>query len=186
MEQSSELIKKVEVTLEKYRKNKTLVSPEDLKGKYKVPFQKLQAQLTDEIWEFLKTYALEELELIDDEHFEEFTDNVKRIFTEPNLGKRIGKAVSKDFDLEQVKEIAKGLRLKVISEAWVPYFHKHTCLYATEECFSEDNPQAPRFYNSLVDKFLDPKTKKWTTDETAKRPALLIYIQGEKQHEQKQ
>lgn len=58
MGKADEALKKAALTLEKYRKNKTLVAPEDLKGKYKVPFQKLKHQLAEELGEYLRQYCL--------------------------------------------------------------------------------------------------------------------------------
>ena len=45
MKKTEQSLKKLEKTLERYQKNKTLVSPEDLKGRYRVPIRKLQEQL---------------------------------------------------------------------------------------------------------------------------------------------
>lgn len=184
MEKSAEILEKAAVTLEKYRKNKTLVSPADLAGKYKVPFEKLKHQLRDELSDFLKAYSLEQLTLTQDKHgyFEKFVEDVNRIFITSDFGKRAGKAAFKDFDLEQIKHLAEELRTKIYTEAWTPYFHRHDCLYATAECFAEDNPQTPRIYNSLVDKFWNEGTGEWI-EEKQTAPALLIYIQGDKAQE---
>lgn len=185
MEKAAEILEKAAVTLEKYRKNKTLVSPEDLAGKYKVPFEKLKQQLKDELSDFLKAYSLEELTLAKDEHgyFDKFAEDVNRIFETAGFGKRVGKAAFKDFDLEQVKRLAEELRTRIYNEAWTPYFHRHTCLYATAECFAENNPQTPKIYNSLVDKFWNDGTGEWTKNEEPAAPALLIYIQSDKAQE---
>lgn len=189
MEKSEESLKKVCLTLEKYRKNKTLVPPEDLAGKYRVPFQNLKAQLADEISKYLIAYCLEELQFIPDTNgwLEEFASAVNRIFKDSGMGRKVGRAAFLDFDIEKIKQIAEELRIRIYSEAWEPYFQKHICLYATEECFSENNPQIPRIYNSLVDKFWNDNTGEWNSGIESGKPAVLIYIQGkgkEKQHEQ--
>ena len=176
MEKPTKILEKVAISLEKYKKNKTLVSPEDLAGKYKVPFQKLKAQLLDELSEYLKAYSLEGLKVIQDNNSEKFAEAVNRIYLDTGIGKRVGKAVFKDFDLEQVKQLAEELRLRIYNEAWVPYFQKYTCLYLTEECLAEENPQTPRIYNSLVDKFWNVSTGEWIA-ETTREPVLLMYIQ---------
>lgn len=184
MQNSTELLKRAEGTLEKYRKNKTLVSPADLAGKYKIPFQKLKEQLASELSDYLKVYSLEKLSLASDGYFEEFASAVNQIFINTDMGKRIGKAAFQEFDIEQIKKLAEELRIRVYKEAWVPYFQKHICLYASADCFFGENPHIPRFYNSLVDKFFDGATGKWITDETAPKEAILICIQ-EGKHEQK-
>ena len=175
MEKSSELLKKSAITLEKYKKNKTLVSPEELAGKYKVPFEKLKKQLADELSEFLKAYSLEQLILSADEsgRFEEFVKNVERVFAESNMGKRVGQAAFEHFDMGQVQQLAEEFRIRVYNEAWVPYFQQHIYLYATGECFA-DNPQTPRIYNSLVDKFWDEKNEEWIEDKSTVVPASLF------------
>lgn len=180
MLKSAELLKKSAITLEKYKKNKTLVSPEDLAGKYKVPFEKLKAQLADELSEYLKEYSLEQLILSKDDRgcFEEFAESVNRIFAESDMSKRIGIAAFEHFDLGQVKQLAEELRIRIYNEAWVPYFQKHICLYTLAECFAEDNPQKPRLYNSLVEKFWDEESGEWIEDKAAPVPALLFYIQA--------
>jgi len=176
MEKPTEILEKVAISLEKYKKNKTLVSPEDLAGKYKAPFQKLKAQLASELSEYLKAYSLEELKVIQDNNgFKEFTEAVNRIYAESGMGKRVGKAAFKDFDLEQVKNLAEELRLRIYNEAWVPYFQRHTCLYLTEACLADTNPQSPRIYNSLVDMFWNVSTGEWIKEAT-REPATLMYI----------
>ena len=180
MKKTAEILEETAVLLEKYRKNKTLISPKDLAGKYKAPFEKLKQQLKQELEMYLKSYSIEGLILAEDEtgSLEEFVSDVNRIFVSTDIGKRIGKAAFKDFDLDQVKQLAEELRAKIYHEAWVPYFQKHTCLYLTEECFAEDNPQQPRIYNFLVDKFWNEESGEWKSEESA--PALLICINGGK------
>lgn len=180
MEKAAEILEKAAVTLEKYKKNRTLVSPEDLAGKYKAPFEKLKRQLADELEAYLKTYSLEQLVLVKDNmgYLEKFSETVKRIYSDTGMAKRVGMAAFKDFDLEQVKLLAEELRVRIYEEAWVPYFNKHICLFTSEDCWNDDNPQQPRIYNSLVDKFWNEENGEWIKDETAKVPAVLIYMRG--------
>lgn len=183
MDKVDELLQKVETSLAKYRKNKTLVSPEDLAGKYKVPFEKLREQLRDELADYVRACALKDLVLVRDEHFEAFSEAVSQIWKESDMGKRIGKAAFKDMDLEEIKKQADEFREQVKREAWIPYFNKHTCLRATAECLAEDGNAVPKIYNTLVDKFWDDQAKDWVKDECDFEPALLIYIQEDQQNE---
>ena len=177
MEKSTELLKKVAVTLDKYKKNKTLVSPEDLAGKYKVPFEKLKIQLKKELSEYLKTYSLEDLELVEGKELQEFIKTAERIFETTDIGRQVGHAAFKEFDIEKVKQCAEALKLEIHNKTWIPYFQKFTCLYATPECFVPENPQTPRVYNSLVDKFWDEDIKEWISDKAVNKPVALIYFQ---------
>lgn len=163
MEKTTEILEKAAVLLEKYKKNKTLVSPADLAGKYKVPFEQLKAQLKETLETYLRVYSLEQLVFTTDNqgYLEKFAETVNRIFSESGMGKRVGRAALKEFDLEQVKRLAEELRVRIYNEAWVPYFQKHTCLYLTEECLADNNPQPPRIYNNLVDKFWNEEIDEW-------------------------
>lgn len=186
MDKVDDLLQKVAVSLEKYRKNKTLVSPEDLEGKYKVPFDKLREQLRDELADYVRACALKDLVLVRDEHFEAFSEAVSQIWSEGNFGKRIGTSAFKDMDLEKIKLVADDFRSKVKQGAWIPYFNKHTCLRATAECFDENSSTVPKIYNTLVDKFWNENTGEWEKVECAFEPALLIYTQEEKKDEDKE
>lgn len=177
MEKSTDLLKKMAVTLDKYKKNKTLVSPEDLAGKYKVPFENLKNQLKKELSEYLKTYSLEDLELREGDELREFVAAAERIFKTTDLGKRAGRAAFQEFDITKVKQCAEELRIRIHNEAWIPYFQKFTCLYVLPECLVPENPQTPQIYNSLVDKFWDEDIKEWISDNDVKNPAALIYFQ---------
>lgn len=177
MGNAAEAQERLAATLEKYRKNKTLVPPEDLAGKYKVPFMALVKQLQEEIEEYLKAYSLEGLQVANDEHLNEFVEAANQIFSDPEMRRQAGKAAFKEYDMSKIKQIAEQLKRRLYHEVWLPYFMRHTCLYATESCFAEDNPQTPRIYNSLVDKFWDDKKDMWIADPAGKAPALLIYIQ---------
>ena len=177
MEKTTENMEKLAALIEKYKKNKTLVSPEDLAGKYKASFEKLKTELKEALQTYLAEYIVRGLELVSDESLEEFENEVNRIVKDTRIGKSVGIAAFKEFDLEKIQKLAEELRTQVYKEAWVPYFHKHTCLYAQQECFMANNPQIPRIYNSLVDKFWDEGSSKWVKDAEAKKTAVLIYIQ---------
>ena len=180
MEKAAEILDRTAVLLEKYRKNKTNIPPEDLAGKYKAPFEKLKRQLADELEAYLKAYSLEQLVLGKDNmgYLDSFSESVKRIYSDTGMAKRVGVAAFKYFDIEQVKNLAEELRVRIYEEAWVPYFNKHICLFTSEDCWNDNNPQQPRIYNSLVDKFWNEENGEWIKDEAAKVPAVLIYMRG--------
>ena len=187
MEKAAQILEKLEVTLDKYKKNKTLVSPADLAGKYKQPFEKLKAQLKEELEILFMACVIEPLPVVSDSNgwLKEYTATVNKILSEGNAGKLIGHAAFQEYDLEKVKLILEKLQIQVYNEAWLPYFQKHICLYLTEGCLAEDNPQTPRIYNSLVDKFWDEGTGEWIKDNAAKGDAILIYMHGDKAQEGK-
>lgn len=165
MEESDKKLEEMAILLEKYRKNKTLVSPEDLAGKYSAQFHKLILQLKKALQQYLLTYSLENLKILQDEYLGGFAADVNRIYSETDMGRRVGKAAFKEFDLEKIKCLAEELRNRIYNEAWVPYFQKHIWLYITEECLAVENPQTPKIYNSLVDMFWNEEKKEWIKEK---------------------
>lgn len=151
------------------------MKPEDLAGKYKAPFEKLKQQLKKELEEYLIAFILEGLVFQQDETgaFDEFVAAVNQE-NKKGIGKEIGRAAFKFFDLQQVQEIARRHREKIL-ELYKPYFDRFTCLYCIGECFNENNPQTPKIYNSLVDKFYNEATGEWIKQERTEN-AVLIYI----------
>ena len=173
MEKAEEALKTAAVTLEKYRKNKTLVPDADLKGKYKVPFEKLKQQLKDELEIYLKEYILSGL--VVKKPADELVEKINQIIIQDCIGKRVGRAAFRDFDIHAVKQIAEECRKKVY-EVWTEYFNQHVCLYVYGQCFNEENPDNPLIYNDLVDKFWNEDAGEWTYREKPPGAAILIFI----------
>lgn len=174
MQRADEALKTVAATLERYRKNKTMVSPADLTGRYAVPFRKLKEQLCRELEGYLKAYCLEGLVILNDAEGDALIRQMNAAFLEIGTGRKVGRAAFKDFDLAAVRAAAQELRQNVRG-LWRAYFDKHTCLYVYGECFAEDAPNSPLIYNQLVDKFLDETTGKWTGREKPPGDAILIF-----------
>lgn len=173
----------VEKTLEKYRKNKTLVAPEDLEGKYKVPFEKLKQQLKTELEEYLYAFFhFEQLTIRQDDKGKRFIEQINQTINGSDYGKRVGWAVFKEFDLEQAERITEAEGHRIFEGIYTEYFNKYTCARAPAECWDIENPKTPRIYNDLVDKYYDEATGRWITDEAeSKKPAILIFVNGDKE-----
>lgn len=174
MENIDEALKTLGLTLEKYRKNKTMVSPADLEGKYKVSFQKLKQQLKAELEAYLKAFCLEDIVIRADDG-EEIIKAINKAFKDNEIGRRVGRAAFKNFDLIEVVEIAKEHKDR-LWQIYAPYFHKHDCLYVARGCFQEDNPQTPLIYNDLVDKFYNEDKQEWIEMEKPPGDAILIFL----------
>lgn len=174
MENLDEALKTLGLTLEKYRKNKTMVSPADLEGKYKIPFQKLKQQLKSELEAYLKAFCLEDIVIRADDG-EEIIKAINKAFKDNGIERRVGRAAFKNFDLTEVVEIAKEHKER-LWQIYAPYFHKHDCLYVAGCCFQEDNPQTPLIYNDLVDKFYNEDTEEWIKKEKPPGDAILIFL----------
>lgn len=63
MEKTEQSLKKLTKTLERYQKNKTLVSPDLLEGVYRIPFFKLKLQLAKETTDYVRNYCYEGLKV---------------------------------------------------------------------------------------------------------------------------
>jgi hypothetical protein len=177
MQNSTEALKTLGITLEKYRKNKTLVPPEDLKGKYKISFQLLKSQLRIELIDFIREYSLGDLVIRrdDKEKLDVLIRKINEIYKDGKYNARFKRAAFQQFDLQEITRIAEEFRIRIFSEAWIPYFQEFICLFVTKDCVG-DNPQNPRIYNSLVDMFYVQETEKWVKNEESEKPALLIYL----------
>lgn len=173
MGKAAQHLEKVEILLEKYKKNKELVPEKDLQGKYKVPFEKLKRQIADELESYLIEYCVAGLPIKNDDR--ELIEKINQIFVQECAGKRIGTAVFRDFDLETVKKIAKEIQEKIY-RVWSYYFSRHTCLYITEPCLKVENPESPLIYNDLVDKFWNEDTKEWIDRDKPPGKAVLMFI----------
>lgn len=148
-------------------------------GKYKKAFEKLKQQLKEELEEYLRLFILDGLQIRDDSEGQQLIDEINRAFKEGQIGKRVGRAAFREFDLEKIKQIAQEHRRKV-EGIYKAYFDRHTCLYAAGPSWDPDNPQPPLIYNDIVDKFWSEETGGWITREKPPGDAILIFIKGDK------
>lgn len=166
-------LEKVRVTLEKYRKNKTMVAPEDLAGKYRAAFERLKEQLKEELSDYLRAYCLKGL-LVKPCDSEETKNVLNQAYKDAGVGKAVGRAAFQRFDLEEVRRIAEEHRRRVY-DIWLPYFHKHTCAYVYAKCFAEEDPDDPLIYNTLIDRFWDKATGSWVEREKPEGIAIMFF-----------
>ena len=185
-EKAEKALEKAAATLEKYRKNKTLVPPEELAGKYKKSFEKLKQQLKEELEEYLRLFVLDGLQVRNDDEGQQVIAEINQAFKEAQIGRQVGRAAFREFDLEKIKQIAQEYRQKV-EGIYKAYFDRHTCLYAAGPSWDPDNPQPPLIYNDIVDKFYDEAAGGWISKEKPPGAAILIFIKSEnKTTEQKE
>lgn len=183
MEKTQESLKILESTLEKYRLNKTKVSPEDLNGRYKASFQKLKEKLKVEVESYLAEYCLSGFRILQSDSGE-LMEAINKSIRESQVGKRAGRAVFRNFSLQELREIANEQRQK-IHKLYAEYFNRHTCLYAAGPCWDEKNPQNPFIYNDLVDMFWDEGSGGWISREKPPGDAILIFIQPKEEKDAK-
>lgn len=148
-------------------------------GKYKKSFEKLKQQLKEELEEYLRLFVLDGLQVRNDDEGQQVIAEINQAFKEAQIGRQVGRAAFREFDLEKIKRIAEEHRRKV-GGIYKAYFDRHTCLYAAGPSWDPDNPQPPLIYNDLVDKFWSEETGGWITREKPPGDAILIFIKGDK------
>lgn len=126
MIETEEKLEKLKNTIEKYRKNKTQIPPEELAGKYKVPFERLEWQLKLDLASYLKAYSLACLGFFgwSENERDDFAKEFCRIYHAGNFGLRVGQAALEKFDIDQVQALADELRGLVV-DAWAEYAEQH-------------------------------------------------------------
>lgn len=172
---------KLAALLEKLRRNKENVPLEVLKTRYGKDYERLKAEIKEELLKVIIPIAtgppdwLKDCKIKKDSQ-EELVKIFNAIYDAGGYARKIGTATYKHYSLAEIETLAREINGKYTAEL-LKLFHRKTCLYATEECFIEDNPQTPRIYNDLVDKFWNEETQQWTNPQPEERkPALLIFI----------
>lgn len=148
-------------------------------GKYKKSFEKLKQQLKEELEEYLRLFILGGLQIRDDDEGRQLIDGINQTFKEAQIGRQVGRAAFREFDLEKIKQIAQEHRRKV-EGIYKAYFDRHTCLYAAGPSWDPDDPQPPLIYNDIVDKFYDEAAGGWISKEKPPGAAILIFIKENK------
>lgn len=161
MEKAQEIMKTLESTMKKYHANKTKVSEADLAGKYKVSFQKLKCQLKAEASAYLAAYCLSDFPILKSDSGK-LAAAVERSIRENQVPKRAGRAVFRNFSLQELQEIAMEQRQR-IQELYAAYFKQHICLYITESSLNPDDPHPPLIYNDLTGEFWSDESGGWTS-----------------------
>lgn len=174
MERVQKALKALESTLEKYRKNKTNVSPEDLAGKYRVSFQKLKEKLKAETEDYLMAYCFSGF-CFQRGDSGDLLEAINRSIQEDQIEKRAGRAVFQNCSLQEIQEIAAEQR-QIVEALYAEYFDRHTCLHTVGPYWDMENPQSPLIYNDLLDKFWDDGAGQWKVKEKPPGDAVLIFI----------
>lgn len=117
-------LEKAAITLERYRKNKTLVPPEELAGKYKKSFERLEQQLKAELEEYLKLRVIEGLQIIDNDEGRRTIDRIDQMIQASGAGREVGRAAFQRFDLEEIERLAGELHWKIHEEIYKPYVER--------------------------------------------------------------
>ena len=163
--------------IEKYRKNRENVPLETLKTKYAVPYNKLIEDIKAE----LKSIAVQfppwlNGRKIRKEYTEEICEIFNRLYEAGGYSKKLGTAAFKNWDAPEAIRIANEIAATFQQEVEA-YTTAKACLYATEPCWRQDNPERPKIYNDLLRMFWDEERQAWREPEPGEtEPAILIFI----------
>ena len=108
-------------TMEKYVKNKRNCSPEDLSGKYAKSFQALKERLAQDTKKYLHYAVFGSLYWEDSDQGRIALKKAQAILDEMEIGKRAGKTVFADMNIDALIDLAQSARNRVVTEAWWPY-----------------------------------------------------------------
>ena len=168
--------------IEKLKRNREKVPLDVLKTKYAAAYN----QLCDSIKAELKYIALQfppwlTGRKIRQDYIDEIIELFNRLYQEGGYSKKLGRAAFKDMDPAAAIRIAKEIAANFETEVEQLVSSK-SCLYATQPCWTTDNPETPKIYNDLLRMFWDDKLQGWREPEPGEtEPAILIFLnKGEK------
>lgn len=112
-------------TMSRYNKNKTMISPEDLNGRYKKLFQKLKDQLMHEVVSYLHPFLIKGIHIYGSEEGKALVDKINSSLSESGFYQAVGAAIYKDFDIEKAVRLTEEQNLKIRNDFYEPYRNKH-------------------------------------------------------------
>lgn len=113
MDKSMEALKTLNLTLEKYKKNKTQVSEEDLMGRYRIPFERLKNSLWDILSEYVVQVVFKEIKIIPADK-EMFIRKFTKLYREYGYPERFTAAAYERYNLQEIQSIASELKQNVL------------------------------------------------------------------------
>lgn len=112
--------KDLALLIRKYKNNKQKVSPEDLKGRYKVAFDKLKTEIHDLAGEYLWELVFGDMEdtMVEAELYKLIEDYVEK----SNINYYAGVSAFSKYDVDAIETL--GLRFKKDVEVMINDFRK--------------------------------------------------------------
>lgn len=139
--------------VDKLKANLTQMT-EEQKVQYKAALSDLKKKIATKGSDIAKRVmwsALDGKMKIKKEDDAQFTEQIEKIVKE-HFSKQAGKALTKDFDVDNFKQVCITTVEKIEAE-YEEYKSKFLGLYAAPECFEEPYP-SPKMWNELTDEFL--------------------------------
>lgn len=127
-------------------RNLAVVSREELKTRYRKPYNTLLQAISSSASAYVKQIALADLR-IRQEYLQEAVPIIEYAIKSSGLLKQIAAAAYRKQDIQEIEQLAIALK-KQIEDALVPFYENHMGLYLSYECFGA-SPQAPQLYNHV-------------------------------------
>ena len=145
--EKNELRTALEGHLDTLKRNLAVVSLEELKTKYKKPFEELQHNISTTATAYVKQATLEGLRIRSD-FLDEALPIIQDAIAQSGLLRQISEAAFRKQDIDEFDRLALELKGQ-IDQALVPFHHKHTRLYM-EKTPPGVQPKAAEFYNEAT------------------------------------
>lgn len=145
--EKNELRTALEGHLDTLKRNLAVVSLDELKTKYRKPFEELQHDISTTATAYVKQATLEGLRIRSD-FLEEALPIIQSTIDQSGLLHQISEAAFRKQDIDEFDRLALELKVQ-IDEALVPFHHKHTRLYM-EKTPPGVQPKAAEFYNEAT------------------------------------
>lgn len=135
----------LELHLDTLRRNLEVVSMEDLKTKYKKPYEKLRDNICQAATEYSRHVTLHGL-LIKKVYFDEAQTYLREAIKQTTCLKKISEAAFQRQDIDEIERLAYVLRDE-IQLALHHFYLNHMCLFISPEC-RDDPSRIPEIYNN--------------------------------------
>lgn len=143
----NELRAALEGHLDTLKRNLAVVSLDELKAKYRKPFEELQHNISATATAYVKQATLEGLRIRSD-FLDEALPIIQSTIDQSGLLHQISEAAFLKQDIDEFDRLALELKGQ-IDQALVPFHHKHTRLYM-EKTPPGVQPKAAEFYNEAT------------------------------------
>ena len=130
--------------LDTLRRNLEVVSIEELKTKYKKPYEVLAKDICAAATAYTQYLALNDIRL-KSKYFDEAKPYIDSAVQKTKVLKAISEAAFKRQDIEEIERLALSLRQEIL-DSLHPFYLWHLCLYLTPECF-DNVGSIPELYN---------------------------------------
>ncbi len=133
--------------LDTLKRNLAVVSLEELKTKYKKPFEELQRNISTSATAYVKLVTLENLRIRAD-FLNEAQPLIQAAIDQSGLLKQISAAAFRKQDISEFDRLAIELK-EQINKALAPFYNRHLRLYM-EKTPPGTQPKAAEFYNEAT------------------------------------